>query len=213
MSPAAAADLDSSASLIAPSNNQRSTENVEMSDTGAAAGPVGMAPQERDFYNDRWYRDLFLHNFMLGCMLSSLTLASAWTSTNAEVVYFGNVRDVGSLFSTRLNWVLVYAPLSAFMITLPNILLQDTKGRALKRFNVIASRRMRYCPFSLYGGLALGFATVLLFANFLLFWEDLLLLGFMTLAAWFYVPIILLYSAWYAVIFVIMRRGGVLKGC
>jgi hypothetical protein len=84
--------------------------------------PQQPAPHMRDYYDDKWYRGLFYHNFVLIIVLSGGILSGASAKNANFDGLFGNARDVGAMILHLLNWVLIYAPISTYLITLPCVL-------------------------------------------------------------------------------------------
>ncbi|KAE9379458.1 hypothetical protein N431DRAFT_478474 [Stipitochalara longipes BDJ] len=170
------------------------------------AGLRDLAPHERDYYDDDWYKGLFGHNLILVLLLSGSILITAPSHGDARGI-FGSVRDVGSMVLHLLNWILIYVPLSSIMITLPNVLLQYTQDKGWKkRFNTMANRRLAGI-FSFYEAIALAFVFVMFTSELIFPLEYALPYGADgMIVALFYSPILLVFSAWYAVIFVKIRR-------
>ena len=119
--------------------------------------PQQLAPHMRDYYDDKWYRGLFYHNFLLITVLSGGILSGASAKTANFDGLFGNARDVGAMISHLLDWVLIYAPISSCLIILPYVLFHDTHMIRLKRIHTFA------CRFYWYQTAALAFAFGMLF--------------------------------------------------
>ncbi|KFY42968.1 hypothetical protein V495_04257 [Pseudogymnoascus sp. VKM F-4514 (FW-929)] len=112
-----------------PRGSHDEVEHADISQAGESLAEFTLElprlpAHERNYYVDRWYIGLAIFNFGQTMCLSGLFLSGSTKPDLATTIYLEN--DF-TFFVNKVNWILVYAPLSSFGVTLSNIWLHTTQ--------------------------------------------------------------------------------------